>query len=444
MSQPAHGTAPRRTILSWALWDWGSASFNAVIVTFVFAPYLTKGVAANETSGTEQLGFALAIAGFLIAVIAPAAGIRADVGSRHRFWLGFHTVIVVLSMLGMFFVKDSPEYLLLGLVLMGVGSIFFELAEVSYNGLLVQMSTPATVGRISGFGWGMGYIGGLVLLVLLLVTLVQPEVGLFGASDAEGMRYRLVAVAAALWFAVFAVPILIFAPKPDFNKVNAAAAQAPQNPVLAFLSDYRRLIARLVEMWRHDRRTLHFFLASAIFRDGLAAIFAFAGVLAAGSYGFDGTQTILLGVAANIVAGIGAIVAGFLDDRLGSKRVMVVGLVCLILGALPIAFSDSVALFWVCALAMCLFVGPVQSASRTFLARITPPGREGENFGLYATTGRAVSFLGPLAFALAISIFGYQRAGTIGVAVVLLIGLIILIPLREAARQPQAAQPSAA
>lgn len=437
MSQPPTPSARRRTIASWALWDWGSASFNAVIVTFVFAPYLTNGVATDETTGSSQLGVALGVAGVLIAVLAPAAGIRADAGARHRFWLGFHTAIVVLSMFGLFFVEDSPEFMLLGLILMAVGSVFFELAEVSYNGILVRISTRETVGRISGLGWGLGYIGGLVLLVLLLVTLVQPEVGLFGATDEGGMRYRLVAVVSALWFAVFAVPVLVYAPKPHEDEVRALKQETP-NRLLAFLSAYRQLGARLRDMWRHDRRTLHFFIASAVFRDGLAAIFAFAGVLAAGSYGFDGTQTILLGVAANIVAGVGAIAAGFLDDKVGAKRVMVVGLACLVLAGLPIAFSDSVTVFWVCALTMCLFVGPVQSSSRTFLARITPPGREGENFGLYATTGRAVSFLGPFAFATAISLFGYQRAGALGIVLVLLVGLAILIPLKET-RRPRVA-----
>lgn len=431
-------TGGRRAVASWALWDWGSASFNAVIVTFVFAPYLTTGVAATEETGSQALGWATAAAGLVIALVAPAAGTRADAGGRHRFWLGFHTFVVVACMAGMFFVEDTPGHLWLGLLLLALGSIFFEFAEVSYNSILLSLSTPATVGRISGFGWGMGYLGGLALLVLLLVTVISPEVGLFGAVDEGGLRYRIVAVLAAVWFALFALPVLVFAPRSPAPAGTGDAAQTaardrpgPRGALRLFLADYRRLIRRIVRMWREDRLTLHFLVASAVFRDGLAAIFAFAGVLAAGSYGLTASEVIMLGVAANVSAGIGAIAAGWIDDRLGSARVIVTGLICLILGTVPIAVSDSPAVFWAAAVFMCLFVGPVQSSSRAYLARITPPEAAGENFGLYATTGRAVSFLGPVMFATSIALLGYQRAGALGIALVLMVGLALFSSLRR-------------
>ncbi|MCD1286654.1 MULTISPECIES: MFS transporter [unclassified Brevibacterium] len=417
----------RSKILSWALWDWGSASFNAVIITFVFAPYLTKAVASSEESGSSALGWSTAAAGLVIALVAPAAGTRADAGGRHRLWLGVHTSIVVLTIFGLFFVRDSPEYLWLGLLLIAVGSVFFEFAEVSYNGIMVRITNPDNVGKVSGFGWGVGYAGGLVLLVILLVLVIQPEVGLFGASDEGGLRFRIVAVLSAVWFALFAVPVLITAPAAKIKGTSAG------HPVKAFLSDYAALIRRLVRMWREEHQTLRFFIASAVFRDGLAAIFAFAGVLAAGSYGFSASQIIVLGVAANVAAGAGAMIAGLFDDRFGPKPVIIAGLIIIILGGLPILFSADPVVFWVCALLLSFCVGPVQASSRSFLARITPPERAGENFGLYATTGRAVSFLGPAMFALAITIFGFQRAGTLGILIVLALGLILIIPVRSAA-----------
>ena len=425
-------TVDYRAIGSWTLWDWGSASFNAVIVTFVFAPYLTSGVAATEEAGSQALGWSTAAAGLVIALVAPAAGTRADASGRHRFWLGFHTFVVVGCMAAMFFVKDSPSYLWLGLALLAVGNVFFEFAEVSYNSILLSISTPQNVGRISGIGWGMGYLGGLALLVLLLVTVISPEVGLFGAVDEDGLRYRIVAVMAAAWFLLFALPVLFLAPPSPVVAGDATPQQAAARRqtglagwLALFLADYRRLIGRIVRMWREDRLTLRFLIASAVFRDGLAAIFAFAGVLAAGSYGLSASEVILLGVVANISAGIGAIAAGWLDDRLGSPAVIIMGLLCLIAGTVPIAVSDSPTVFWACAVFLCLFVGPVQSSSRAFLARITPPEEAGENFGLYATTGRAVSFIGPVMFALFIALLGYQRAGALGIAVVLAAGLAL-------------------
>ncbi|GAA4283409.1 MFS transporter [Brevibacterium daeguense] len=425
--------APKRTIVSWALWDWGSAAFNAVIVTFVFAPYLTSGVAADSAGGSSALGLVTGIAGLIIAILAPATGIRADRGGRHRLWLGVNSGLVVACMLGMFFIKDSPEFLWPGLLLLGLANVFFELAEVFYNGMLTRISTPTTAGRISGLGWGLGYFGGLVLLMLLLVTVIQPEVGLFGATDEDGLRYRVVAVAAAVWFGVFAIPILIFAPREAVSPAEARERESMFSFVTRWAADFRHLIRRIVALFKTDRETLKFLAASAVFRDGLATIFAFAGVIAAGSYGFDGSEIILLGVAANLVAGVGALSAGWFDDRFGAKTVIVVGLVCLIAGAVPIIVSGDKTVFWIAAMWLCLFVGPVQSASRPFLTRITPPERAGENFGLYATTGRAVSFLGPLLFAAFIALFGFQRAGAIGIMLVLAAGLVLMLFVRGGA-----------
>lgn len=284
-----------------------------------------------------------------------------------------------------------------------MGSVFFEFAEVSYNGIMVRITQPDNVGKVSGFGWGMGYAGGLVLLVILLVLVIQPEVGLFDAGDEGGMRSRVVAALSAVWFAIFALPVLLTAPSAK------ASSPAQGHPVKAFIADYAALVRRLVRMWKEEHQTLRFFIASAVFRDGLAAIFAFAGVLAAGSYGFSASEIIILGVAANVAAAQ-AMIAGVFDDKLGPKPVIIAGLIIILIGGLPILFSDTAAVFWVCALVLSFCVGPVQASSRSFLARITPPERAGENFGLYATTGRAVSFLGPAMFAVSISIFGFQRA----------------------------------
>ncbi|MDN6191624.1 MAG: MFS transporter, partial [Brevibacterium sp.] len=315
------------------------------------------------------------------------------------------------------------------------GSVFFEFAEVSYNGIMVRITQPDNVGKVSGFGWGMGYAGGLVLLVILLVLVIQPEVGLFGAGDEGGMRFRVVAALSAVWFAIFALPVLFTAPSAKPAKPSGG------HPIRAFIADYGALVRRLVRMWKEEHQTLRFFIASAVFRDGLAAIFAFAGVLAAGSYGFSASEIIILGVAANVAAGAGAMIAGYFDDRLGPKPVIIAGLIIILVGGMPILISDDPVVFWICALVLSFCVGPVQASSRSFLARITPPERAGENFGLYATTGRAVSFLGPAMFAVFISLLGFQRAGTLGILLVLFVGLLLIIPVKpEAPRHSMQAQ----
>ncbi|TDC47079.1 MFS transporter, partial [Actinomadura sp. KC345] len=408
-------------MISWALWDWGSAAFNAVIVTFVFTVYLTDAVAEDEDAGSQALGVALAVAGVFVALLAPVTGQRSDAGGRRKLWLAVHTGLVVACTAGLFFVRDDPSYLLPGLVLIAAGSVFFEIAEVNYNAMLVQISTKATIGRVSGFGWGMGYFGGLIALAIVLFAFVQPDVGLFGVTSEDGLNIRVVALFSALWFALFALPLLLFVPE---------APALGERPRGNFFAGYAVLARRLRAMWRTDRRTLGFLVASAVYRDGLAAIFTFGGVVAAGTFGFTATEVVVFAIAANLTAGTGAVLGGRLDDRFGPKVVIVTALAGLILTGLAlVALSGKVA-FWICGLTLATFVGPAQSSSRTYLARIVAPEREGEAFGLYATTGRAVSFLGPLAFSGFIALFGTQRAGMAGIALVLLAGLLALLPLR--------------
>jgi UMF1 family MFS transporter len=444
-------TPPRRRVAAWALWDWGSAAFNAVVTTFVFSTYLASSLfvdpaivaaagddarnpalvaAKADTSGVISL--ALTIAGLLIAVLAPVLGQRSDGSGRRRLWLGINTGIVVLAMLGMVFVEPVPSYLWLGAVLLAAGNVFFEFASVNYNAMLVQVSTPRTVGRVSGLGWGMGYVGGIVLLALLL-GLFLFDFGTPGASGLLGLPsgeaggaldVRIAILVAAIWCAVFSIPVLVGVPE-----IPAAAGRARQGIV----ASYRTLFRRIAELYRESPRVLVFLLASAVFRDGLAAVFTFGAIIAAQVFGFTTTEVLLFGVAANVVAGIGTFAAGWFDDRFGAKPVILVSLVCLILGGSAVlAVGDAKAGFWATGLFLCLFVGPVQSSSRTFLARISPAGREGEMFGLYTTTGRAVSFLAPGLFGIAVAITGDTRFGIIGIVIVLLAGLVLMTRVRGA------------
>ena len=408
-------------MISWALWDWGSSSFNAVILTFVFTVYLTKAVAVDETGGSATLGLALTIAGVCVALVAPAMGQRSDAGGRHKLWLAVHSGIVILCMIGMFFVRDSPSYLPLGVTLVAIGVVFVEFAQVNYNALMLRVSTPDNIGRVSGFGWSMGYFGGLVALTFVLFAFVQPDVGLFGVTSEGGLNIRVVALFCALWLAVFAVPVLLFVPEP-----SRSGEPLRRN----FFASYVVLGRRIAEMWRTDRRTLWFLIASAIYRDGLLAIFTFGGVIAAGTFGFSQAEVVIFAIGANLTAGVGAVLGGQLDDRIGPKTVIVGSLAALVVLGIALVVLPGKAAFWVCGLALTAFVGPAQAAGRTFLARIVPREREGEAFGLYATTGRAATFLGPLAFSGFISIFGTQRAGMAGLVLVLIAGLVVLLPVK--------------
>ncbi len=426
--------ASRRQVAAWGLWDWGSAAFNAVIVTFVFSVYLTDAVGDDlpgSISASTWLGWSLGIAGFFIAVLAPVSGQRFDATGRRKRSLAVLTFLTIATMAAMFLVVDDYHYLWLGLVLLGVGSVIFELAGVPYNAMMRQVSTPENIGRVSGFGWAMGYFGGIVLLLVCYLGFIAGDGdsrGLLGLTTEGGLNIRLVALLAAAWFAVFALPVLFAVPELPRSAADPGAAKA------GFVESYRVLWRDLKDLWEADRRTVWFLIASALFRDGLAGVFTFGAVLAVNVYGMASDSVLLFGVAANVVAALGAIVAGRLDDRVGPKAVIVASLVSMIaVGVVLIGVSGTL-LFWIFGLLLCLFVGPAQSSARTFLARITPPGREGQLFGLYATTGRAVSFLAPTLFGFFAWWFGADRAGIVGLLVVLGIGLAALAAVRAPER----------
>ncbi len=441
--QPAQEQTPdaptrRRVVAAWALWDWGSAGYNTIVTTFVFAPYLTKVVAADRppgsVSGATGLAVATAVAGLLIAAMAPVTGQRADAGGRRKRSLGVWTALVLLSALGLFFVRDSYSYLWLGLVLIAAGSVFMEFAGVSYNAMLQQVSHPGNIGKISGIGWASGYLGGIIVLLVAFVFFISPDVGLFGVTAEGGLKYRVLAVVAAVWFAIWAVPVLIAVPEipptPDISRVG-------------FLASYRVLWRDVKSLFAADRHSVYFLLASALYRDGLAAVFSFGAVLAVSVYGLTAADVVIFGVAANVVAAAGAFAAGFLEDRVGPKPIILVSLAGLVVTATILLFAVGPTMFWVFGLILCLWVGPAQSSSRAYLARLAPVGREGQMFGLYATTGRAVSFLAPGLFALFAGLFS-DRAGIIGIAVVLLAGGLALSRVKPPPRrQPASLDPVA-
>lgn len=435
---PPAGARPGRfrtglRILAWASWDWGSAAFNAVMTTFVFTVYLTGDAFGGEDHASAVLGYGLALSGAAVALLAPVAGQRSDAGGRRRLFLGLNSAAVAVLTALCFFVRPAPEFLLLGVGLIALANVFYEFANVNYNAMLTQISTPASIGRISGFGWAMGYAGGIAALALVLAGFVLPEAGWFGATAADGLNIRLVAVFSALWFLAFALPVLFAVPEVPRRPGPAGAG---------LLSSYRVLARRIRQLYRTDPHTIYFLLSSAVFRDGLAAVFTFGGVIAAGTFGFTLTEVLFFAIAGNIVAAAGAVIGGFLDDRAGPKAVITGALAGLLAtgGALLVlgpddhvlfgAEFDGTVTFWVFGLLLCLFVGPAQSSSRAYLARLAPKGEEGELFGLYATTGRAVSFLAPALFSLCIGVFGSQRFGILGILVVLLAGLLVLLPVR--------------
>ena len=435
---------PKKQSFSWALWDWATQPFATVITTFVFTVYLVSDLfvdpdivalgsdsleyQAASAALSRDLGYAIAAAGVLIAALAPVLGQRSDRSSNRKWWLAINTILVVFIQAGLFFVTIEPNMFILGLTLVAAGNVFAEIANVHYNAMIVQVSTPKTVGRISGLGWGFGYLGGIAMLLIAFFGFLQFDV--LGLGDENGIGVRAIAVACAVWTVIFALPIFFFVPE---------APKKSTTPQVPFFASYGLLLREIRALRTSSPSTFWFLLSSAIFRDGLSGVFTFGGVLAAGTFGFSFNEVVIFGIAANLVAGISTMLAGRLDDWLGPRAVILGSLAGLtVIGAVLFFVRDAGPVaFWAGGLALATLVGPAQAAARSFLARVAPVGKEGQIFGLYATTGRAVSFLTPTLWAVAISIGGAQYWGILGITVVLLLGFVFMamVKLPEHVRQ---------
>lgn len=416
------------------MWDWGAQPFNTVITTFVFAVYLTSESFGSTNTTSTALAIGTAISGLLVAALAPVLGQNSDRSGKGVRNLRIQTWVLAVLSASLFFVKPEPGFLVLGLVLLGAGSIISEIASVNYNASIEQVASPKNVGRVSGFGWGMGYLGGILVLLLLFFLFIKPDVGLFGVSDEGAMDIRVSMLVCGLWILIFTLPA--FAVLKDAPREKA--------PSVGIVASYKLVWASLRNLWGHSRHTVYFLGASALFRDGLAGVFAFGAVLAAGTFGLSAGEVIIFGAAANVVAGVATMLFGLLDDVLGPKRVILISLVSLVvLGAAIFVLHDGgKTVMWTLGLAMTAFVGPAQAASRSFLARVIPDGQGGEIFGLYATTGRVVSFLSPAAFGLFIWLGALitgedntQYWGILGIALVIAAGLAVLIPVKTPQEQ---------
>ncbi|WP_282845783.1 MFS transporter [Microbacterium oxydans] len=431
--------APKKQVYSWALWDWATQPFNTVILTFVFTAlylvgegFLPPEVAsldandpvrlAAEADLASGLGLGSTIAAFGILLLAPVLGQRADAAGRQKLWLGIGTGALILCMLGLWFVEPMPSLFWLGVALISAATVFQEIAAVNSNAMLIGIANPKNVGRISGLGWGFGYLGGIIALVIVVVL---DTFDWFGMSTDNGLAYRLIAVGCAVWAIIFSIPIFLNVPEPSLGR--------PERKV-GFFASYPLLVKDVAGLYRNEetRPTFWYLLASAVFRDGLGGVFAFGAIIGTAVFKFGTQDIIIFGIAANLIAGVSTIAAGRLDDRLGPKRIILTSIGSMIVAGLAVFFlrDAGVMVFWVGGLILCAFVGPAQAAARSFLARVTPAGREGEIFGLYATTGRAASWMASGAWTVLIVLTSQTAYGILGIVVVLIAGFLLLLPVK--------------
>ncbi|WP_420875694.1 MFS transporter [Prosthecomicrobium hirschii] len=463
MTQPAptaaaqadgHRAASRHAgpagIAGWVLFDWSMQPFFTLVTTFVFGPFFAARVAASAADGQALWGYATAAAGLVIALMSPVLGAVADASGRRKPWVMAFGLLMALGSTALWWaIPGTPGAVAIGLLGFAIGTIGAEFATVFNNAMMPGLVPKERLGRLSGLGWACGYVGGLISLVLTLGFLsASPETGrtllgfgpLFGLDPATGAGDRATGPLSAVWFFVFVLPMLMFTPDRPATGLGLRAA------IRHGLAELRVTLAALR---RDERNLMRFLIANMIYTDGLAALFAFGGIYAAGVFGWTTIEIGIFGILLTITGTIGAWLGGRLDDRLGSKAVVAGALTVLIAATILIVSIDGGHILFVLPAAgpvpgdglfastperlyvalgcvIGLVSGPMQAGSRTLLAHLAPAERIGQFYGLFALSGKVTSFAGPLAVAFVTDISESQRAGASVLLAFFAVGLWLL------------------
>lgn len=446
--------APRRALVSWVLYDWAAQPFFTLVLTFLFAPYFASAVVGDAARGQTLWGYAAAAAGIGIAIGSPLLGAMADGRGRRKPWIAALSVLFVASLSVLWMATPGAPYATILLVLLAfvLATMAAEFTQVFTNAMMPSLVPPDQLGRLSGTGWAVGYAGGLVsLLIMAGLVASSPETGktLLGLDPIVKLNAatreadRLTGPFAAVWYLLFMIPFFLFVP--DVKPVPGA--KASERSAFAELKDTIRSLPS-------HRDMMYFLLARMLYTDGLSAIFAFGGIYGAAVFGWGPAQLGLFGIILALTGAIGAAIGGVLDDKIGSKRVILIALVLLIIGALGILSVDKThILFTVPAtpkapgsapfssageqvfLAFAVLVGivaaPVQASSRALLARLAPPDKITQYFGLFAFSGKVTAFMAPFLVATVTAATGNQRLGMAAILVFLVAGILLMLPVRD-------------
>lgn len=412
-------------LISWALYDWASSGFPAVIQTFVFAAYFTRQIAVDEATGSAQWGYTAALAGLLIAISAPLLGAVADQGGRRKPWIMMFTLLCVVSTSLLWFAYPNNSTLIYSLTLVGLGTIGAEFAFIFYNAMLPDLVSSRKMGRWSGWGWGLGYAGGLACLIISLYGFIIPDQPIIPIGTEQAAHVRATFVLVAIWYLLFSIPLFVFTPDlPDTQKPWKQAAS----------DGWKQLKQTIVNVSKY-KSIVRFLIARMLFIDGLATVFAFGGVYAAGTFDMDEQQVLIFGIGLNITAGLGAALFAWIDDRIGSRNTIIIALFALIGTTSLVLFVSQALYFWVFGLTLGIFVGPVQAASRTMMGRLAPPELRTEMFGLMAFSGKATAFAGPLLVGALTAFSGSQRIGMSIIVLFFIAGLLLMFQVPNQVNQ---------
>jgi len=419
------------------MYDFANQPFTTLVVTFIYGTFFTKVIAENEIVGTMLWSRGITITAIIVALLSPIMGAIADRGGYRKLYLIFWTWVSIIGALILWFpVEGQVVFALTAFI---IGNVGFEMGGVFCNAFLPEITTKKNIGRVSGYGWSFGYVGGLIALAIALLLFVNPDIPIFNLDKSTHEHIRATNIMVAIWFAIFSIPTFLF--------INQE--KRPKQKIKPMIIESIIQVRNTFRNVRQYKEMTKFLIARLIYNDGLITVFAFGGIYAAGTFGFSFQEILIFGIVLNVAAGFGAFLMGFLDDMIGGKTTIQISNVGLIVACiiavsapdrdlfnitLPIIGSMLItgkSMFWLSGILIGIFSGPNQSASRSLMARFVPKDRENEFFGFFAFSGKATAFMGPFLLGVLTQIFESQRYGIAVVILFLIVGFLLLRSVDE-------------
>lgn len=421
-----------RAVWGWSLYDFANSAYTTLIVTFIYGIYFKEAIASDSIVGTSLWTRGITITGIVVALTSPFLGAIADRGGIRRGLLLTSTVMTVVLTALLFFA--GPGQVALALTLFVLSNIAYEWCGVFYNSYLPDVAPPEKIGRISGYGWALGYLGGLLCMAVALLVFIQPEVPPFGLDPEAGEEVRATTLLVAAWFAILSVPFFLWVREPV----------RPAPPPLGRITReaWGQLNATFHEIRSRYTDIFRLLLARMIYNDGLVTIFALGPIFVQEVFDFTLNEVLIWGLAVNVTAGLGAFAMGFLDDRLGGKKTLYVTLLGLVVGGVWAVTTTSSTSVYLAGLWIGIFVGPNQAASRSLLGRFVPAAKETEFYGFFAFSGKAIAFLGPFLYGEVTRLTGNPRIGMGTIIAFFIIGGALLALVDEARGTRRAVEPA--
>ena len=412
--------------IGWALFDWANQAFTTIVITFVFAQYFAQGIVQDEVGAQSMWGIGVGLSAAAIAILAPILGSIADRSGRRRPWvIGFSAMCIALTC-SLYFMLPDPQFAMTAIILVALANICYEMAIVFNNAMLADLVDRPRLAKLGGIAWSGGYYGGLVSLVLCLAAVfVLPD-----PSETQ-VPVRITSVIVAVWFALFLIPFILWTP--DKRPTGVPMAVAVREGLSSLWSTLRSLFS-------NDRNIFMYLLGRMTYTDGVNTIFVMGGVYASARYGLDAMELIQFGILLNVFSGTGGMVFAFFEERLGTKSVIMISILGLIVSGSAMLLAPDFSMFTVYGCILGVFVGPIQQASRTMMAKLAPADAQAKLFGLYALSGKATSWGGPILVgvmtAMAAS-WGWSdnnalTFGMFGVMPFMVAGFIIMLFVRSA------------